>query len=119
MVGTAHRQSYRWVRGLGRAVLLVVGAVQCVLGVMFGVALVFSIFVYAGDGPGLAATSVLLLALDLVLLAIGLLALISGLEDWEPPYDRWHGLRWSTLGLASGAISVASWAVAALVIWAG
>ncbi len=106
-------------RGLGRALLLFVGAVQSLLGVMLAVGLVGDAFVYASDGPGLVASSILWLLVDLALLAFGLLALISGLEDWEPPHDRWQGIRWPALGLASGAITVASWVAAALIIRPG
>lgn len=83
---------------------------------MLGVGLAAGAFVYASDGPGLVASSVLWLLVDLTLFAIGLLTLISALEEWEPPHDRWQGVRWPVLGSISAAITLASWVVAATVI---
>src|SRR5579885_558864 len=117
MVETAQRRGFRWARGLGRATLLLVGGTQCLLGVMFGVGLLFSAFIYVEDGPEQAASSILLLVVDVVLFGVGLLALLSGLESWEPPDNRWRGVRWPVLGLASGAITLVSWVVVAAAIW--
>ncbi len=119
MVGTAERQVTRWRRLLYRTVFFAVGAVQCLLGVMFGVGLAAEAFIYAGEGPGLVVGDVLLLALDLVLLAAGLVAVLSALEAWEPPDDRWHGVRWPVLGAAGTAITVLSWATATGIWWLG
>ncbi|HEY8836542.1 MAG TPA: hypothetical protein VIO16_02460 [Dehalococcoidia bacterium] len=118
MVGTMERHRTRWLRALSRVLLLLVGAVQCLLGVIFGVGLAASALVYAGDGPGLVISSVLFLALDVVLFVGGLLALLSSLEAWDPPYDRWRGVRWPLLGCIGGGASVLSWLVAAAFIWA-
>ncbi len=117
VVGTVNQHRFRWLRILGRAVLLVVGGVQCLLGVMFGVSLFASALIYAGDGPGLVLSSILLLALDVALFVAGLLALLSSLEPWDPPDDRWRGLRWPVLGACGGALTFASWLVAAAFIW--
>ncbi len=118
MVGTIERRGLRWRRGLGRVLLLLIGAVQSLLGVMLGVGLVAAAFFYASDGPGLVASSILWLLVDLALLGFGLLALISALEDWEPPHDRWQGVRWPVLGLVSAAVTVGSWIAAALILGA-
>jgi hypothetical protein len=83
---------------------------------MLGVGLVADAF-YASDGPGLVASSILWLLVDLALFGFGLLALVSALEDWEPPHDRWQGVRWPVLGLVSGAITIISWLVAAAVLY--
>ncbi|HLZ68300.1 MAG TPA: hypothetical protein VKV26_00175 [Dehalococcoidia bacterium] len=98
----------RWLRVAARAVFLFVGSVQCLFGVILGVGLVASVFLN-GEGPG---GGPVLVALDIVLLVPGLFALLSALEPWDPPDDRWHGLRWTTLGLWGTLISVASWAAA-------
>jgi hypothetical protein len=119
VVGTPRRQRLRWMRGLGRVAFFVVGGVQCLLGVMFGVGLVASAFIYAGDGPGSLATNVLLLIVDLLLLAVGLIAVLSALEEWEPPHNRWQGVRWPVLGLGGSVITLVSWGVAAIVVWRG
>src|SRR5665811_686873 len=52
-----------------------------------------------------------LLALVLVLFCAGLLTLVSALEDWDPPHDRWQGIRWPRVGLIGSVITVASWIV--------
>jgi hypothetical protein len=90
-------------------VFLFVGAVQCLACVIFGVGLLTSVFLN-GEGPG---GGPVLVALDLILLVPGLFALVSALEPWDPPDDRWHGIHWSTLGLAGTAISLTSWMLAA------
>lgn len=119
MVGTMDRHRPRWRRALGRSLLLIVGAVQCLLGVIFGVSLAASAIVYAGDGPGLVVSSVLLLLLDVALLVAGLLALLSALEDWDPPHDRWRSVRWPVLGCLGGGVTAVSWLAVAVLMWAG
>jgi uncharacterized membrane protein HdeD (DUF308 family) len=116
---TLYRRRLRWLRLLARCALLIAGGVQCLLGVIFGVSLGASALVYLGDGPGLVASSVLLLLLDLALLAAGLLALISALEVWDPPGDRWQGIRWPVLGGIGGGITLVSWLVAGFLYWFG
>ncbi|MHB8576197.1 MAG: hypothetical protein ACYDCQ_12795, partial [Dehalococcoidia bacterium] len=91
----------------------------CLLGVMLGVGLVAAAFIYAAEGPGSVATDILLLIVDLVLLAIGLIAVLSALEEWDPPRDRWRGVRWPVLGLAGAVVTVSSWVAAAAIIWHG
>lgn len=117
VAGTVKQRSFRWLRIPGRAVLLVVGGVQCLLGVMFGVSLFASALIYAGDGPGLVLSSIFLLALDVALFVAALFALLSALESWDPPNDRWQGIRWPVLGACGGAVTVVSWLVAAATIW--
>jgi hypothetical protein len=41
------------------------------------------------------------------------------LEEWDPPRDRWRGVRWPVLGLAGAVVTVSSWVVAAAIIWHG
>ncbi len=118
MNGAARRYRVRWVRWLrlaGRAACLFVGSVQCLFGVILGVGLLASVFLN-GEGPG---GGPVLVALDILLLVPGLFALISALEPWEPPDDRWHGVHWATLGLIGAAISLASWAAAAAYMFVG
>ncbi len=117
MDGTVNQHSFRWLRIPGRALLLVVGGVQCLLGVMFGVSLFASAVIYAGDGPGLVLSSIFMLALDIALFIAGLFALLSALESWEPPNNRWQGFRWPVVGACGGLVTVVSWLVAAAIIW--
>jgi hypothetical protein len=105
----------RWLRAALRAGFLFVGAVQCLFSVILGVGLLASVFLN-GEGPG---GGPLLVALDLVLFVPGLFALLSALEPWDPPDDRWHGMRWSRLGLLGTAISVASWGAATAYMFLG
>src|SRR5579871_3009796 len=111
------RQGTRWVRALGRIVFFGIGGVQCLLGVMFGVALIAAAFFYVGEGPGSVASDLLFFAVDLVLLGVGLITVLSALEEWDPPDDRWRGIRWPVLGLAGTAITVVSWIVIGTAIW--
>lgn len=103
----------RWLRRAARATFLLVGALQCLFGVMLGVGLLASVF-FNGEGPG---GGVGLVALDLVLIAPGVLAVCSAIETWDPPDDRWHGLRWPMLGFAGSGVTLLSWLVATLLIW--
>ena len=103
----------RWLRLAARAAFLLIGALQSLFGVMLGVGLLASVF-FNGEGPGGGAA---LVALDLVLIAPGVLALFSALEEWDPPDDRWHGLRWPVLGALGSGISLFCWLVASLLVW--
>ncbi len=105
----------RWLRAALRAVFLFVGAVQCLFSVILGVGLLASTFLN-GEGPG---GGPVLVALDILLFIPGLFALLSALEPWDPPDDRWHGVRWIRLGLLGTAISVASWGAAAAYMFLG
>jgi hypothetical protein len=95
---------------------MLIGALQCLLGVMLGVGLLGSAFV-SGEGPGISVGGLFLVALDVVLLVPGVFALFSGLEQWDPPDNRWHGFRWPMLGLVGSAITLFSWVVTATLIW--
>lgn len=105
----------RWLRAVARAIFLFVGAVQCLFSVILGVGLLASVFLN-GEGPG---GGPVLVALDVILFVPGLFALLSALEPWEPPDNRWHGVRWVKLGLLGSAISLASWGAAAAYMFLG
>jgi hypothetical protein len=107
----------RWLRLLARAVYIVVGALQCLLGVMFAVYLIFSVVTDFGEGPSSVAESLVALAVVVVLFGVGLLTLVSAMEEWEPPRDRWQGIRWLHVGLGGSLISLASWGAVLALGW--
>lgn len=118
MESAARRERLRWLRlarAAVRAVFLFVGAVQCLFSVILGVGLLASVFLN-GEGPG---GGPVLVTLDVILFVPGLFALLSALEPWDPPDDRWHGVRWVRLGLLGTAISLASWGAATAYIFLG
>jgi len=101
----------RWARGIGRALYLVIGALQCLLTVMFAVGLIFSAVTDFGEGAASLAQSLVFIGVVAVLFVVALFTLISALEEWDPPDGRWHGIRWPYIGLCGVAVTLISWAV--------
>jgi hypothetical protein len=100
----------RWARALARVLLMIIGAVQSLLGVMFAVALVFSTAQDFGEGVVSIAQTALLLPLVAFLFLVGVLTLVSAFEEWDPPHNRWQGIRWPTIALVGALISLLTWA---------
>jgi len=103
-----------WGRALARALFLLIGGCHCLIAVVIGVSLLASIFI-DGEAPG---GSFGLVLLDLVLAGPGVLALISALQAWDPPDDRWNGIRWYVLALVGSGLTLCTWAVVAMLLWA-
>jgi hypothetical protein len=105
MMAVLRSSTMRLARAALRALFLICGLLACLLGVMFGVGLGFSTVSVTAEGPLSVATGVLLLLVDAAFCAVGLLTLVSALEDWDPPYNHWQGIRWNIIG-ATGSVII-------------